>query len=105
VYGLTVLFTLRAGHETTFDQLVNETLASIQEREPGTLIYAVHSVEGSPADRVFYELYQDRAAFEEHERQPHVRHFLAERQQHLAAVRVEFLNLVAGKGVPVETQS
>ena len=105
MYGLAVLFTLRAGHEPAFDQLVAETLPSIKEREPGTLVYAVHRVEGGgPEARVFYELYEDRAAFEEHERQPHVRRFLAEREQHTVAVRVDRLSFVAGKGVPAVDQ-
>jgi quinol monooxygenase YgiN len=99
--GLTVLFTLLPGHEAAFDQLVAETLVSIKSQEPGTLVYAVHQVEGDPQGRVFYELYRDRAAFDEHERQPHVRRFLTERENHTTAVRVDFLDLVDGKGVPV----
>jgi quinol monooxygenase YgiN len=105
MYGLVVLFTLRAGQEPAFDQLVGETLASIKEREPGTLVYAVHHVQGVPEARVFYELYEDQAAFEEHERQPHVRRFLAEREQYTTDVRVDRLSLVDGKGVPAAAQS
>jgi quinol monooxygenase YgiN len=104
MYGLVVLFTLRPGHESVFDHLVAETLVSIEEREPGTLVYAVHRVEGVTEARVFYELYRDRAAFEEHERQPHVRRFLSEREQHTTDVRVDRLSLVAGKGVPAAGQ-
>ena len=47
-------------------------------------MYAVHSVEGKPLQRIFYELYRDRAAFDAHEGQPHVRRFLDEREQYLA---------------------
>jgi quinol monooxygenase YgiN len=105
MYGLVVLFTLRPGHESVFDQLTAEMLASIEEREPGTLVYAVHRVEGGGHEaRIFYELYRDRAAFEEHERQPHVRRFLSEREQHTIHVRVDRLSLVAGKGVPAVDQ-
>jgi quinol monooxygenase YgiN len=32
---------------------------------------------------VFYELYENEAAFETHENQPHVRRFLNERRHHL----------------------
>jgi quinol monooxygenase YgiN len=49
---------------------------------------------------VFYGLYRDREAFEEHERQVHVRRFLKEREQYLTATRVEFLALQASKGTP-----
>jgi hypothetical protein len=46
---------------------------------------------------VFYELYRDRAAFAEHEEQPHVKHFLSERAQHLESHEVAFLALIAGR--------
>ena len=52
--------------------------------EPETLAYVVHRESDSPRIRVFYELYRDPTAFDEHERMPHVRRFLTERGQHLA---------------------
>jgi quinol monooxygenase YgiN len=101
VFGLVVRFDLKPGTGEAFDALAGKAVSLIQTSEPGTLIYACHSVEGGPNARVFYELYRDRIAFEEHERQPHIRHFLEERQRHLAGPpRVEFLALQAGKGTP-----
>jgi quinol monooxygenase YgiN len=50
--------------------------------------------------RVFYELYRDRDAFEEHESQPHVRRFLAEREQYLDSFDVSVLSLLVVKGLP-----
>ncbi|MGQ0776336.1 MAG: putative quinol monooxygenase [Pseudonocardiales bacterium] len=99
-FGLVVKFTLKPGHEDAFDKLVSDTLAGIKHREPGTLIYACHRVGDVPGERVFYELYQDREAFDAHGRQPHVRHFLAEREQHLEHAEVDFLTLSDGKGLP-----
>lgn len=84
-FALVVRFKLLDGQEADFDGLVAETLDGIRAHEPGTLAYIVHREPSAPAARVFYELYRDVEAFEEHERQPHVRHFLAERSQHLAA--------------------
>lgn len=83
MYGLVVRFELRDGHEAAFDQLTAETVEKIQAREPGTLVYVTHRVDGAPLLRVFYELYRDEAAFHEHESQPHVGRFLAERDHHL----------------------
>ncbi|MFF4155804.1 hypothetical protein [Streptomyces sp. NPDC001678] len=37
------------------------------------------------------------AAFDAHEQQPHVRHFLAEREKYVSKVEVAFLELVDGK--------
>lgn len=99
--GLVVHFKLKDGMAGEFDRLAEGTLALIRAREPGTLVYAVHDVEGDPLARVFYELYRDRAAFEAHERQEHVRRFLAERERCLAAPpQVEWLRLRSGTGIP-----
>jgi quinol monooxygenase YgiN len=101
MFGLTVRFDLRPGVAAEFDNLVAETVSLIREREPGTIVYATHVVEGQPDARVFYEVYRDRDAFEEHERQPHVRRFLDGRDRYLARPpRVELLHLAASKGVP-----
>ena len=97
-FGLAVRFTLKPGHEEAFDQLVSATVAGIRDQEPGTLVYACHMVKDRPELRMFYELYRDRAAFDVHEDQPHVRHFLAERGQHLAGVEVDFLEAVRQQG-------
>jgi quinol monooxygenase YgiN len=80
-FGLVVRFELIEGHEEDFDVLTAETLASIRSSEPGTLAYVVHHDQASPITRVFYELYQDEAAFDAHESMPHVRRFLSERSQ------------------------
>ena len=61
-------------------------------------MYAVHAVDGQPLQRVHYELYADRAAFEANEAAPHTRRYLAERKQYLAATEVDWLTLQAGKG-------
>jgi quinol monooxygenase YgiN len=94
---LVVRFTVRAGSEAVFDDLTRRTLVRIREEEPGTLIYTCHEVEGRPQQRIFYELYRDRAAFEVHESQEHVRRFLAERESLLEATEVDFLAPVLGK--------
>jgi quinol monooxygenase YgiN len=99
MFGLWVRFTcLDTGSAAAFDQLVAETLPGIRETEPGTLVYAVHRVDGQPLERMFYELYRDRAAFQAHEEQPHTKRFLDARGQYLASYAVEFLSLQAQKG-------
>lgn len=101
MFGLVVRFSLLEGQVENFDALAWEALAHVREEEPGTLVYACHHVEGDPNARVFYEVYRDRDAFEHHEQQPHVRRFLCERDQYLAAEpRVEFLDLQDAKGIP-----
>jgi quinol monooxygenase YgiN len=96
-FALVVRFALREGAESAFDQLTATTTAAIRDREPGTLVYACHRVDGEPRQRVFYELYADRAAFDAHEAQPHVRQFLAAREELLDGFTVDFLTLADGK--------
>lgn len=103
-FALVVRFTVRPGAEADFDALVAETAAGIRDHEPGTLTYACHTVQGQPRQRIFYELYQDRAAFEAHEQTAHTRRFLAERKALLEATEVDFLALADGK-TPITGQA
>ncbi|MER6469343.1 putative quinol monooxygenase [Streptomyces collinus] len=96
-FALYVRFTLRDGMGDAFDALVKETEAGIRAQEPGTLVYACQTVEGAPNERIFFEIYADRAAFEEHERQPHTLRFLSERTQYIEKTEVDFLKPYAGK--------
>ncbi|WP_306364827.1 putative quinol monooxygenase [Nocardia sp. CC227C] len=100
MFALVVRFNLHAEATAAFDELVAETVKGIIEHEPGTLVYATHTVEGEPLARVFYEVYADRAAFEEHERQPHTKHFLSKREEFVDSFRVEFLSPASDKGLP-----
>jgi quinol monooxygenase YgiN len=101
MFALVVRFDLTdLSAASQFDALVERTAVGIVEHEPGTLVYATHAVEGEPLARVFYEVYADRAAFEAHEAQPHVRTFLAERDLYVTASRVEFLGAGPAKGLP-----
>jgi quinol monooxygenase YgiN len=99
VFGLVVRFTCKdEASAEAFDQLVAATIAKIRDREPGTLVYASHRVERQPLQRIFYELYRDRAAFDAHEEQLHTKHFLGARGEFLASTEVDWLQLQSGKG-------
>ena len=96
-FALVVRFTVRPGREADFDQLVAETGQGIRAAEPGTLVYACHTVDGAPRQRIFYELYANRAAFEAHEQTAHTRRFLTEREALLESTQVDFLSFTGGK--------
>ena len=82
-----------------FDELAAEVVQQIAEREPGTLVYATHSVEGAPLARIFYEVYRDRDAFQTHEAADHVQRFHARKDPLLVGRRVEFLSPGSAKGL------
>jgi len=92
--ALVVTHEVRPGHEEAFDALVLRTVESIRTMEPGTFVYATHAIAGDPRQRIFYELYRDRAAFEAHEQYAHVRAFLADRVAHVESVEVQVLDVL-----------
>lgn len=94
--GFIVIFTLREGAARPFDRLAEATVEAIQAREPGTLLYTCHTVADAPQQRIFYELYRNRAAMQEHERQPHVQRFISEREEYVLATNVVRLTLNTG---------
>ena len=81
-----------------YDRLVTETIEAIKTSEPGTLAYASHLMDGQPLQRIFYELYRDKAAFNADGASPHTCRYLAERDQYLASTEVYWLTLQTGKG-------
>jgi quinol monooxygenase YgiN len=100
MFGLFVRFTCKdEASAEAYDQLVAETIEGIRAHEPGTLVYASHKVEGQPLQRIFYELYEDEAAFKAHGEAPHTRRYLAQRDQYLASTEVDRLILQVAKGV------
>src|ERR1035441_4477302 len=99
MFGLCVRFTCKdEASAEAYDRLVAETVEAIRANEPGPLVYASHLVDGQPLQRIFYELYRDRAAFEAHEAAPHTRRYLDERDRDLASTEVDWLTLQIGKG-------
>ena len=82
-----------------FDELTAEVVQQITEKEPGTLVYATHAVEGAPLARIFYEVYRDRAAFETHEAADHVRLFHARKDPLVIGRRIEYLSPGSAKGL------
>jgi quinol monooxygenase YgiN len=99
MFGLCVRFTCKdQASAEAYDKLVAETIEAIKANEPGTLVYASHLVDGRPLQRIFYELYKDKAAFEAHEAASHTRRYLDQRGKYLASTEVDWLTLQTGKG-------
>lgn len=100
MFGLCVRFTCKdEASAEAYDRLVAATVEDIKANEPGTLVYVSHLVDGQPLQRIFYELYRDKAAFEAHEAAPHTRRYLDQRGQYLASTEVDWLTPQTGKGI------
>jgi quinol monooxygenase YgiN len=93
VFALVVRFDLPdEAAARAFDELTARAVPLIRAREPGTLVYETHLVNEEPLARVFYEVYRDREAHAEHERQPHTMQFLAGVRALVTTTRVELLS-------------
>jgi quinol monooxygenase YgiN len=100
MFALVVRFDCRdEAAAARFDQLTAEVVDQITVKEPGTLLYATHSVDGEPLARVFYEVYRDRDAFQTHEAADHVVRFHTEKDPLVAGRRVEFLTPGSSTGL------
>jgi quinol monooxygenase YgiN len=93
VFALVVRFDLPdQAAARAFDELTALAVPLIRAHEPGTLVYETHMVDDEPLARVFYEVYRDREAHAEHERQPHTMQFLAGVRALVTTTRVELLS-------------
>jgi quinol monooxygenase YgiN len=108
-YGRLSIFTLLDDKAAEFDQLSEHAAEGIRLYEPDTLVYVIHVVPKAPMQRIIYEIYRDRAAFESHERQPHIQRFVDDRKACVLATNIIDLRLkyakVAALGAPQPSQA
>ena len=100
-YGRILIFTLLEDRVTDFDRLAEEAAEYVGTGEPDTLVYVIHLVPNAPLQRIFYEIYRDRAAFDSHESQPYMQRFVAERRTCVLATNVIELQLKYAKVAPL----
>lgn len=71
-YVITVDFRMKPGCEEQFMKEILENARLSLANEPGCLVFDVLRPLSGPSDRVLlYEIYRDRAAFEEHRKAGH----------------------------------
>ena len=100
-YGRILIFTLLEDRDADFDRLAEQTAEEVRTREPDTLVYVIHTVPNAPMQRIFYEIYRDRAAFDSHENQPYMKRFVAHRRASVLATNVIELRLKYAKVAPL----
>ena len=100
-YGRILIFTLLDDRDADFDRLAEQAAEEVRTREPDTLVYVIHLVPNAPMQRIFYEIYRDRAAFDSHENQPYMQRFVADRRACVLATNVIELRLKYAKVAPL----
>ncbi len=107
-HGLIAVYTLLEDKVAAFDRIAEEAAEQVRAKEPDTLVYVIHTVPKAPMQRIFYEIYRDRAAYERHEQQPYIKRFVTGRRPHVLATNVIELRLKYAKISPLmqdETQA
>jgi quinol monooxygenase YgiN len=74
---ITVIAKLKTqpGKEADFEAAAKQMIATVKESEPGTLTYVLHKNTKDPTEFVYYEVYQDQAAFDSHGKTDHMKAF------------------------------
>jgi quinol monooxygenase YgiN len=86
-----------------FDKLTAKVFQDVSDREPSTLVFAIHAVDGQPLTRVFYEVYRDQAGADIHARGESLRELLARQDSLVAGAQIEQLTLDQAKGLPIDS--
>jgi quinol monooxygenase YgiN len=100
-FGQIAIYTLLEDRVDDFDRLTRQVVRQVRAHEPDTLVYIVHAVPSAPMQRILYEVYSDRAAYEAHKRQPYVAAFEADRRPYVLATNIIELGLQQAKVSPL----
>jgi quinol monooxygenase YgiN len=95
---LVVLVNVTVKHEmlAEFERAILENAARSVEREPGCLRFEVSRHEDDATQYLFYEVYTDAAAFEQHRASPHFAAYQAVAER---AVRAKTLTRYMSKNI------
>jgi quinol monooxygenase YgiN len=105
LFGQIAIYTLLEDRVHEFDQLIERVVADVRGQEPDTLVFIVHAVPSAPMQRILYEVYRDRAAYEWHRQRPYVARFEADRRPYVLATNVIELGLQQAKVSPFPSVS
>jgi len=75
--SITLLAKLKVqpGKDAEFAAAAKEMIATVKALEPGTLAYTLHQNAKDPTEFIYYEVYQDQAAFDAHGKTDHMKAF------------------------------
>jgi quinol monooxygenase YgiN len=101
LYGQIAIYTLLEHGAGGFDRLAEQVVEQVRAHEPDALVYVVHGVPSAPLQRILYEVYADRAAYDDHTRQSYVREFEVGRLPLVLATNVIELGVRQAKVSPL----
>jgi quinol monooxygenase YgiN len=105
LFGQITIYTLLDDRLEDFDRMTEQVVEQVTSLEPGTLVYIVHAVPTAPMQRILYEVYRDRAAYDEHLARPYVARYVTERRSMVLATNAIELGLQQAKISPLPSYS
>jgi quinol monooxygenase YgiN len=101
LFGQITIYTLLEDRIDDFDVLTEGVVEQVRSGEPRTLVYIVHAVPTAPMQRILYEVYQDRDAYDDHLAQPYMIRYVGERRSMVLATNAIELGLQQAKVSPL----
>jgi quinol monooxygenase YgiN len=100
LFGQITIYTLVDDRVEAFDRITERVVEQVRRREPDTLVFIMHAVPSAPTQRILYQVYRSRAAYQRHLAQPHVQQFDLDRRPYVLATNVVELGLQQAKVSP-----
>jgi quinol monooxygenase YgiN len=100
LFGQITIYTLVEDRIEAFDRITGRVVELVRRREPDTLVFIVHAVPSAPNQRILYQVYRSRGAYQRHLAQPHVQQFDLDRRPYVLATNVVELGLQQAKVSP-----
>jgi quinol monooxygenase YgiN len=100
LFGQITIYTLMEERIDEFDLLTERVVEMVRQREPDTLVFIAHAVPSAPTQRILYQVYRSRGAFQRHLEQPYMKQFDLDRRAFVLATNVVELGLQQAKVSP-----
>src|SRR5215469_2888516 len=100
LFGQIIIYTLMEERVEEFDRLTERVVELVRRREPDTLVFIAHAVPSAPTQRILYQVYRSRGAYQRHLAQPYVQQFDLDRRPFVLATNVVELGLQQAKVSP-----
>jgi quinol monooxygenase YgiN len=100
LFGQITIYTLIDDRVDEFDRLSERIVEMVRQREPDTLVFIAHAVPSAPTQRILYQVYRSRGAYQRHLAQPYIQQFEIDRRPFVLATNVVELGLQQAKVTP-----
>jgi quinol monooxygenase YgiN len=100
LFGQITIYTVMEGRVEAFDRITERVVEQVRRREPDTLVFISHAVPSAPTQRILYQVYRSRGAYQRHLAQPYIQQFDLDRRPYVLATNVVELGLQQAKVSP-----